>query len=65
MPEFRRWLACSQAWNNQRGQDLIEYAMIAGFLAVVSGVFLPNVTQDISAVFSKVASVMTSATSTS
>jgi len=52
-------------WSDQHGQDLIEYAMIAGFIAVVSGMFMPSVSQDISTVFSKVASTMSKAASTS
>jgi len=52
-------------WKDEHGQDLVEYAMIGGFIAVVSGMFLPNVSQDMRTVFSKVASTMTRAASTS
>jgi len=52
-------------WSDQYGQDLIEYAMIAGFIAVVSGMFMPNISQDVSMVFSKIASTMTSSAATS
>ena len=38
-------------WSDQHGQDLIDYAMIAGFIAVVSGMFLPNVSEDVSRVY--------------
>ena len=54
-----------QIWSDQNGQDLIEYAMIAGFIAVVSGMFMPNISQDVSTVFSKIASTMTSSAATS
>ncbi len=54
-----------QIWSDQHGQDLIEYAMIAGFLAVVSAMFLPNVSQDVSMVYSRIASTMTSSAATS
>ena len=47
-----------QIWKNEHGQDLIEYAMIAGFLAVVSGMFMPGVARDLSTVYSKVSSVV-------
>jgi hypothetical protein len=40
-------------WRDRHGQDLIDYAMIAGFLAVVSGMFLPNVSKDVSRVYSE------------
>jgi len=52
-------------WRDQHGQDLIEYAMIAGFIAVVSGMFVPGITQDISTVFSKIASTVSNSASTS
>jgi pilus assembly protein Flp/PilA len=52
-------------WSDQQGQDLIEYAMIAGFIAVVSGMFMPNISNDVSMVFSKIASTMTSSAATS
>lgn len=42
-----------QIWSDLCGQDLIDYAMIAGFLAVVSGMFLPNVSKDFSRVYSE------------
>jgi pilus assembly protein Flp/PilA len=40
-------------WSDQHGQDLIDYAMIAGFIAVVTGMFLPNVSKDVSRVYSE------------
>jgi pilus assembly protein Flp/PilA len=48
-------------WKDQRGQDLIEYALMAGFVAVAAGAIMPGVATSISTIFSKVASVMTSA----
>jgi Flp pilus assembly pilin Flp len=42
-----------QIWSDQHGQDLIDYAMIAGFIAVVTGMFLPNVSKDVSRVYSE------------
>lgn len=44
-----------------RGQDLIEYALMAGFVAVAAGAIMPGVADSISTIFSKVASVMTAA----
>lgn len=48
-------------WNDQRGQDLIEYALMAGFVAVAAGAILPDISTSISQIFSKIASQMTSA----
>ncbi len=46
-----------------RGQDLIEYALMAGFVAVAAGAIMPGVATSISTIFSKVASVLTVAAS--
>ena len=40
------------------GQDLIEYALMAGFVAVAAGAAMPGVASSISTIFSQVASVM-------
>jgi pilus assembly protein Flp/PilA len=48
-------------WSDQNGQDLIEYALMAGFVAVAAGAIMPGVAKSISTIFSKVASTMTAA----
>ena len=48
-----------------RGQDLIEYALMAGFVAVAAGAVMPSVATSISTIFSQVASVMSVAASQS
>jgi Flp pilus assembly pilin Flp len=50
-------------WKDDRGQDLIEYALMAGFVAVAAGAIMPQVSQNVSEIFSKVSSVMTNANS--
>jgi pilus assembly protein Flp/PilA len=52
-----------QIWKDSRGQDLIEYALMAGFVAVSAGALMPGVSTSISTVFSKVGSIMTLAAS--
>jgi Flp pilus assembly pilin Flp len=52
-------------WNDRHGQDLIEYALMAGFVAVSAGAVMPGISVSISKIFSKVASTMTAAASTS
>ena len=52
-------------WKDTRGQDLIEYALMAGFVAVAAGAIMPGVASSISTIFSKIASVMTAAASQS
>ena len=54
-----RW----QIWRDERGQDLIEYALMAGFVAVSAGAIMPGVSSSINVVFSKVNSVMIKAAS--
>jgi pilus assembly protein Flp/PilA len=49
----------SRIFNDIQGQDLIEYALMAGFVAVAAGAIMPDVATSISEIFSKVASVMT------
>jgi pilus assembly protein Flp/PilA len=44
-----------------RGQDLIEYALMAGFVAVAAGAVMPGVADSISTIFSQVASVLNTA----
>jgi pilus assembly protein Flp/PilA len=48
-------------WKDTRGQDLIEYALMAGFVAVAAGAIMPGVATSISTIFSKIGSVMTAA----
>jgi pilus assembly protein Flp/PilA len=48
-------------WKDKKGQDLIEYALMAGFVAVAAGALMPSIASSISTVFSKISSVMASA----
>ena len=53
-------------WNlriikDTKGQDLIEYALMAGFVAVAAGAIMPSVATSISTIFSKVAGTMSTA----
>lgn len=62
----QRWDLClvrAQIWKDAHGQDLIEYSLMAGFVAVSAGAIMPGVANSISTVFSKVASVMTKSAS--
>ena len=56
----RIWLRW-QILKDTHGQDLIEYALMAGFVAVAAGAIMPGVANSISTIFSKVASVMSAA----
>jgi pilus assembly protein Flp/PilA len=55
-------------WNlrivkDTKGQDLIEYALMAGFVAVAAGAIMPNVATSISTIFSKISDTMSTAAS--
>ena len=60
MKFLHSWMA---AWvREKRGQDMIEYAMLAGFIAVVVAAFFPTqIAPSISTVFSKVSAQLASA----
>ena len=46
---------------NTDGQDLIEYALLAGFLAIAVGAIMPGVASQVSVIFSKISSALTGA----
>jgi pilus assembly protein Flp/PilA len=50
-------------WKDTRGQDLIEYALMAGFVAVAAGAIMPGVAASIISIFSQVNSIMVTASS--
>ena len=47
-----------------QAQDLVEYALMAGFVAVMAGAIMPGVATNISKIFSSVASVLFNSKST-
>jgi Flp pilus assembly pilin Flp len=52
-----------QIWKDKKGQDLIEYALMAGFVAVAAGAVMPNIASQITTIFNRVESIMTAAAS--
>ena len=67
MNQWKKWpdvLLRLKIWKDTQGQDLIEYALMAGFVAVAAGAIMPGVASSISTIFSKVGSVMTRASQT-
>ena len=48
-------------WKDTKGQDLIEYALMAGCVAVAAGAVMPQVASQVSTIFSKVNSQLTAA----
>ena len=58
MNKFYQTLWRLRLWNDTHGQDLIEYALLAGFVAVAAGATIPPVADNISTIFSKITSTM-------
>ena len=46
---------------DRKGQDMVEYALLAGFIAVAAGALLPGISDNISIIFSRMASVVAAA----
>ncbi len=49
------WL---QFWYNQNGQDLIEYSLLVGFLALAASAVLPNMIGGVGTIYSRVNSAL-------
>ena len=47
----------AKIWHDERGQDLVEYALLAGFITVAVAATFPPAADDISTIFSRLASV--------
>lgn len=58
MTKIQHWILKAAIWKDTRGQDLIEYALMAGFVAVAAGAIMPNVSESISTIFSKIQSIL-------
>ena len=49
-------------WKDERGQDMVEYALMCGFITVAAGAAFPPVGDQISQIFSKLNSALEGAT---
>ncbi len=45
-------------WNDTQGQDLVEYALAAGMVAVAAVAAMPQLSGTVNNVFSKIASII-------
>ncbi len=43
---------------DEEAQDMVEYALLAGFIAVAAGAILPNISDSISTIFSRMSSLV-------
>jgi pilus assembly protein Flp/PilA len=55
---MQNFLLKLKAIKDTSGQDLIEYALMAGFVALSAGAVMPGIASSISTIFSQVASVL-------
>ena len=56
MKTFMRALQRLAIWRQEQGQDLVEYALLAGFVALASGFFAPGMTESMDMIYSRLAS---------
>ncbi|MBA3975483.1 MAG: Flp family type IVb pilin [Candidatus Solibacter sp.] len=63
MKKINTMLLKLRIMKDTRGQDLIEYALMAGFVAVAAGAIVPSVASSISVIFTKVQTVLQGAAS--
>ena len=50
-----------QLINDERGQDLVEYALLVGFFSVAVGATVPGTADGIGVIFSEMTSLVSSA----
>ena len=43
---------------NNKGQDMVEYALLAGFIAVAAGALFPDISGSISTIFTRLDSYL-------
>ncbi len=61
MHKFMMLLCQRRIWTDLRGQDLIEYALMAAFVATAAAAITPQMVVGVSVMFSRVGSVLSSA----
>ncbi len=61
MSIYYRFLTRLALWRDTQGQDIIEYALMVGFIGVAAGAIMPGVSASISTIFRKISSVMVNA----
>jgi pilus assembly protein Flp/PilA len=52
---------CRNLWTDTQGQDLVEYALMVGLVAVAAVAVVPAMATQINTIFNKVTTVLTSA----
>ena len=55
--KLSKWFYSWAIWRNTQGQDMVEYALLAGFIAVAAAATFPPMQDSISVIFSKMISL--------
>lgn len=63
MERFKRVAWRLRLIRDTRGQDLIEYALIVGFIAVAAGALIPGITTTMRSIFERVSGMLVNSTS--
>ena len=64
MKKLNNLLVKVQIWKDTKGQDLIEYALMAGFVADAAGAIVPGVATSMKNIFNKINSILASSAGT-
>jgi pilus assembly protein Flp/PilA len=56
---LNQYLLKLRIWQDEHGQDLVEYALAAGMVAVAAVAAMPALSTVVSNVFSKIGSIVT------
>ena len=51
-------LFCKRLWQDTQGQDLVEYALAAGMVAVAAVAVMPTLQTTVSTVFTKISTMI-------
>jgi pilus assembly protein Flp/PilA len=58
MKRIQEYVLRLQVWRDTGGQDLVEYALTAGLVAVAAVAAMPTLSATVSTVFSKIGSII-------
>ena len=59
MKRIGNYILRLQVWKDTAGQDLVEYALAAGLVAVAAVAAMPTLSSTVSTVFTKIGSIIT------
>jgi Flp pilus assembly pilin Flp len=59
MHKLTNLIVALRIWSDTKGQDMVEYALTAGFLVVAAAALSPTLAAGVNSIFTSVGSVMT------